>query len=97
MAAICLPPTHSISHWPSQPLFQTAVFSNWPRFTQDGYWFLAAPSGGKDPKPPYIQIQSDHWTFLTRGIEAPYLDWRQVMPSPDREITTVKLAEELLR
>lgn len=71
-------------------------FFGWPGFTDDGDWLLALepPVEGKEPRPAYIQVQSEHWTFLTRGIEGTYPNWRQVMPSANRNAARVHLTDD---
>jgi DNA polymerase III sliding clamp (beta) subunit (PCNA family) len=86
------------------PIDESAVipsrkFLNWSGFADDGDWLLAVqpPEEGANPKPPYIQIQSQHWIFLTRGIEGQYPDWRQIMPGQDRKFTRVVLSDQAVK
>jgi DNA polymerase III sliding clamp (beta) subunit (PCNA family) len=85
------------------PLAESVVipdrkFLNWSGFADDGDWLLAVEppvtKKGETPGLPSMQIQSQHWTFLTRGIDGQYPDWRQIVPRPDRTFTTIKLSEE---
>jgi hypothetical protein len=68
-------------------------FLNWPAFLQDGDWSVAVGSS-KEEQPPWVQIQSDHWTLLTEAIKGPYPDWRQVVPDPERKVTKLTLSPQ---
>ena len=84
------------------PMSESAVIPNrkflgWSGFADDGDWSLAIEpavvKGTEVVTPAYIQIMSEHWTILTRGIDGQYPNWRQVMPSPGRSFTRVQLIE----
>ena len=80
-------------------------FLNWSGFLDDGLWSLAVqpgkepePSKDKDQKeekePGFIQIVSNHWTFITKLVDGVYPNWKQVLPDPNRPKTGFHLPEE---
>jgi DNA polymerase III sliding clamp (beta) subunit (PCNA family) len=85
-------------------LSESAIIPNrkflaWAGFADDGDWLMAADppvpdKEGKTQTPGWVQIQSERWTFRTKTIEGKFPNWRQVVPSPERACTTVKLSEQ---
>ena len=69
----------------------TRKFLTWPGFVEDGGWRLRYEAG-KDGN-AWLQIDSDHWSYVTRSIEGNYPNWKEVMGTPDVKWTRVMLAE----
>jgi DNA polymerase III sliding clamp (beta) subunit (PCNA family) len=82
--------------WSESVVVPNRRFFSWSGLAEDGDWKLTVqpPVPQKEPSPAYIQIQSNHWTFITRCLEGIYPDWRQVMPPSDRDCTSVQLTDE---
>jgi DNA polymerase III sliding clamp (beta) subunit (PCNA family) len=53
-------------------------FLSWTGFMEDGDCTLGVR---KEKETGYVQLKSDHWTFITRQIEGSYPKWKQVVPS----------------
>lgn len=71
------------------PLRQSLVipshrFLAWREFHRDGNWELrvAGEPESKSKTAPLVQISSRRWRYITRQIEGPYPNWRQVVPDP---------------
>src|SRR5206468_2558521 len=71
----------------------------------DGPWKLrmlpavkADPEAKKADKtkeePPWLQIDSDHWTYIARAIDGKYPNWRQVVPYETSKWNRVMLSAE---
>lgn len=68
-------------------------FLLWPEFSADGDWCAGVrPATGKEPG--YVQIHSNRWRFITRLIDEPFPNWRNVVPEESRPGTRVELTEE---
>lgn len=66
---------------------------SWKSFQQDGAWKLRSrPGSGDDP--PWIEIASHHWRFLSRGIGVSYPQWKAVLPDPATYRTTISINPE---
>jgi DNA polymerase III sliding clamp (beta) subunit (PCNA family) len=68
-------------------------FLTWPEFSADGDW-CACARPAKDKEPGYVQINSNRWQFITKLIDEPFPNWRNVVPEENRPGTTVELTEE---
>jgi DNA polymerase III sliding clamp (beta) subunit (PCNA family) len=70
-------------------------FLAWRGFTQDGIWRLrtGTPPGQSTP---LVEISSENWSFVTRGIDGKYPDWRRVIPAAPEYKTTVTIPLEEL-
>ena len=90
-------------HIPESLIVPTRKFVAWPGFLNDGPWRLRMlPAVKADPKdkkadkskeePPWLQIESDRWTYIARGIDGTYPNWRHVVPSETENWTRVTLA-----
>ncbi len=67
-------------------------FLAWREFNLDGAWQLkvADTAESKDKAAPLVQLSSRRWRFITRQIEGPYPNWRQVVPD-SRARTIIEL------
>jgi hypothetical protein len=97
---------------PEPLIIPTAKFVTWPGFMNDGPWKLRMlPAIKVDPKdkkadkskeaPPWLQIDSEHWSYVARAIDGQYPNWKQVLPTVDGKWTQVVLdpsaAKDMLR
>jgi len=80
-------------------LIPDVKFLHWSGFNEDGPWKLAAQPGKKKDDAGWLQLQSDHWTFITRKPDHTIPNWRQVVPTDGTAKLTVifsKAATEFL-
>ena len=87
---------------PEPLIIPTGKFVTWPGFMNDGPWKLRMlPAVKVDPKdkkadkstesPPWLQIDSDHWSYVARAIDGEYPNWKQVVPTVEGKWTKVAL------
>ena len=90
---------------PESLIIPTQKFVVWAGFQEDGPWKLRMlPAVKADPEdkkadktkeePPWLQIDSDHWTYIARAIDGKYPNWRQVVPSDMAQWNRILLAPE---
>lgn len=77
---------------PKSVIVPARKFLAWAGFSADGDWHLALALD-KEKQPSWAQLQSDHWTFVTKAIDGAYPNWRQVLPADDGKTTRVTLSE----
>jgi len=93
---------------PESLIVPTRKFVAWPGFLNDGPWSLRMlPAVKNDPEdkkadkskeePPWLQIESERWTYIARGIDGTYPNWRQVVPSETASWTRITLAPASLQ
>jgi DNA polymerase III sliding clamp (beta) subunit (PCNA family)/exonuclease VII small subunit len=93
---------------PESLIIPTRKFLAWPGFVNDGVWKLRMlpvvkvdPNDQKADKskdaPPWLRIDSDHWSYVARGIDGQYPNWKQVLPSDTNKWTQLILGEEALQ
>jgi DNA polymerase III sliding clamp (beta) subunit (PCNA family) len=91
---------------PESLIIPTRKFVTWPGFVTDGAWRLKMlPAVKVDPKetdkskeePAWFEIHSDHWSYLTRGIDGQYPSWKQVLPADTNNWTQLILGEEAVQ
>lgn len=61
---------------PEPVLIPNRKFVGWKPFAADGEWQLRV----RDGETGLVQINSRHWSFVTRQIEGTYPNYRQVIP-----------------
>ena len=73
---------------PKSIIIPSAKFPIWPGFVEDGPWTLRyqpeVMGKGKarvGAQPTWIELDSAHWTYLTKPIEGEYPNWQQVVPT----------------
>ena len=87
---------------PEPLIIPTGKFVTWPGFMNDGPWkLLMLPAIKIDPKdkkadkskeaPPWLQIDSDHWSYIARAIDGEYPNWKQVVPNVEGKWTKIAL------
>jgi DNA polymerase III sliding clamp (beta) subunit (PCNA family)/exonuclease VII small subunit len=87
---------------PEPLIIPTGKFVTWPGFMNDGPWKLRMLPGVKvDPNdkkadkskeaPPWLQIDSNHWSYVARAIDGQYPNWKQVVPTVDAKWTQIVL------
>jgi hypothetical protein len=72
---------------PESIIVHSDKFLTWAGFMEDGPWTLRFQPGTK-PKtaskiagqPAWVRLDSDHWTYVSKPMEGPYLNWKQVVP-----------------
>jgi DNA polymerase III sliding clamp (beta) subunit (PCNA family) len=69
-------------------------FLGWHSFWEDGVCTLAVIPC-KDKELGWVQLQSEHWTFITRQIEGEYPHWKQIVPQ-GRPDTVIQLNAEAI-
>jgi DNA polymerase III sliding clamp (beta) subunit (PCNA family) len=88
---------------PGALIIPTGRFASWPGFVNDGPWKLRTlPAVKVDPDdhkadrsqeaPPWVQIDSQHWSYVIRGIDGQFPEWRQAVPAVTGSWTRVVLA-----
>jgi len=89
---------------PESLIVPTQKFVLWPGFQTDGPWKLRMlPAIKADPKdekadkskeePPWLQIDSDHWSYVARAVDGTYPNWQQVVPNQTSGWNRVMLAD----
>lgn len=74
-------------------LLPNKKFVQWSGFKEDGDWKLSLlPVKNKDEQ-AWLQLQSDHWTFLSRRQDATCPNWRHVIPSPTEAKTMLRFSQ----
>jgi DNA polymerase III sliding clamp (beta) subunit (PCNA family) len=87
---------------PEPLIIPSGRFVTWPGFMNDGAWKLRMlPAIKVDPKdkkvdrskesPPWLQIDSDHWSYVARAIDGEYPSWKQVVPNVEGKWTKLVL------
>jgi DNA-binding FrmR family transcriptional regulator len=88
---------------PEPLIIPSHKFPCWAGFVEDGPWKLSMLPGVKAPedekkkareqqeKPPWFQIQSDRWSYIAKAVNGDYPNWKQVVPVPSGDCTTVVL------
>lgn len=77
-------------------LLPNKKFVQWSGFLDDGDWKVSILPPPKDKEPGWLQVQSEHWTFLHRMDENKCPNWRQVVPLPTDAKTFVRFSEAAL-
>lgn len=82
---------------PSSAIIPPGKFLTWPGFMEDGPWalrFQPAVKGKTDAesKPPWVRLDSDHWTYVAKAIEGEYPNWKQVVPAAEDSKSQVVLS-----
>ena len=67
-------------------------FLEWSGFKEDGPWQLSVQPARKKDDPAWLQIQSDHWSFIAKKTDHPVPRWRGVVPESKR--ITVKFSPQ---
>ncbi|NDE99640.1 MAG: hypothetical protein EB034_15395, partial [Verrucomicrobia bacterium] len=65
-------------------------FLHWPKFMENGVGQLSVKSATKKEMPT-LKLQSGPWTLVTKSTDQEFPHWKQVVPSPESYLTTVKL------
>jgi DNA polymerase III sliding clamp (beta) subunit (PCNA family) len=78
---------------PQSVIVPNRKFLGWSGFNADGNWRVGVLIDKKG-EPEWLELQSDHWSFITKPIQGNYPNWRQVVPTEDRNVTRVTLSEE---
>ena len=92
MAGICSRRTPSSSPSRNPSSCPTRKFLGWSGFAQDGEWRVGVAL--KKGEPEWLELRSDHWSFITKPIQGNYPNWRQVVPREGQNTTAVTLSEE---
>ena len=77
-------------------LLPNQKFVQWSGFLDDGDWKVSILPSPKDKEPGWLQVQSDHWTFLSRKQADLCPNWRQAVPSPTEAKSFVRFSEAAL-
>jgi DNA polymerase III sliding clamp (beta) subunit (PCNA family) len=81
---------------PKSVIVPARKFLAWPGFSADGDWRVALLPD-QNQQSLWVQLQSDHWTFITKPIDGIYPNWRQVVPAENRKVTRVTLNDEAIQ
>jgi len=68
-------------------------FLGWKGFNQDGEWSLKTGRSNKQ-NAPLIELTSNHWRFVARGIDGNFPNWRQVIPEATSFKTIINIDPE---
>jgi len=79
---------------PKSILIPHTKFSEWKGFLDDGDWKLALREAKNAREDGWLQLQSDHWTFLAKQTTEKCVNWRQCVPASDRAATSIRLSDE---
>ena len=84
---------------PKSIALPTRKFLSWKGVLEDGQWRVGFKDAVKGPKGIIkehgsVIVQTDNWTFITKAIEAEYPKWKNVLPNPKRNKTTISLPPE---
>jgi len=93
---------------PESLIVPSRKFVVWLGFQQDGPWKLRMlPAVKPDPEdekadkskeePPWLQIESDHWTYVARAIDGVYPSWRQCVPASTDDWNRVLLSPDSVK
>jgi DNA polymerase III sliding clamp (beta) subunit (PCNA family) len=93
---------------PEPLIIQTRKFVTWPGFVNDGPWKLRMlPAVKSDPKdkeadrskdePPWLQIESDRWTYIARAIDGDFPNWKHVVPPTNGDWTRITLEDSAMQ
>jgi DNA polymerase III sliding clamp (beta) subunit (PCNA family) len=77
---------------PQSVIVPTRKFLGWSGFAQDGEWRVGVAL--KKDEPEWLELRSDHWSFITKPIQGNYPNWRQVIPREGQNTTAIALSEE---
>ncbi len=80
------------------PLKETLVVPNhpfigWRGFNEDGDWELRVRSGAEH-RPPFFELASNHWRYISRSLDGQYPNWRQIVPDGNGISATIDIAPE---
>ena len=65
-------------------------FLRWNKFMEDGAGQLSVkPATAKTGS--WVELKSGAWTFITKGCDDEFPNWKQVVPAADSHLTTVQL------
>ncbi len=78
---------------PQSVIVPNRKFLGWSGFNADGNWRVGVLIDKKG-EPEWLELQSDHWSFITKPISGNYPNWRQVIPCTVPKTATVTLSEE---
>jgi hypothetical protein len=79
---------------PKSVIIPSRKFIGWSGFSADGDWRVGVKLDEEKGEPEWLELRSDHWTFITKPIQGTYPNWRQVVPEDGEKVTTVTLSEE---
>ena len=68
-------------------------FLTWAGFKDDGAWKLSLQAGKTAEALVWLQLQSDHWTFIIKRSDHKIPNWRQVVPASDSFKLRVQFSE----
>lgn len=78
---------------PQSVIVPNRKFLGWSGFNADGDWRVGVLIDKKG-EPEWMELQSDHWSIITKPIQGNYPNWRQVVPTEERHATRVALNED---
>jgi DNA polymerase III sliding clamp (beta) subunit (PCNA family) len=61
-------------------------FLVWQGFLKDGEWRIRVRPTSKEDG-AWIELASRHWSFVTKALDGPYPDWRQIEPGESADKT----------
>lgn len=76
-------------------IIPTRKFLGWKDWWVDGDGTLAIKAPVKANDTTWLEFKADQWTFLTRGQDLPFPNWKQVMPNQEAR-TTIVIPEQAL-
>lgn len=67
-------------------------FLRWNRFMEEATALTLQPKTKKDGS--WVQLKSGRWTFITKGCDEEFPNWKQVVPAADASLTQVRFDTE---
>ncbi|MBE0542254.1 MAG: hypothetical protein IH623_12775 [Verrucomicrobia bacterium] len=81
-------------HLKQSVIIPNSKFLLWNGFvTEDGCQFVVQ-NDPKNKELGWVQLQTPRWTYTTRKIAGDYPNWKQAVPTPSAQGTTLKLSAE---
>lgn len=83
-------------------IIPTRKFLGWSGVWEEEMCRIAYQPGKEDEKTKvreagWVQFKTNHWTFTTRQIQGLYPNWKQVVPTPTQNWTTIKLSDPSIK
>jgi DNA polymerase III sliding clamp (beta) subunit (PCNA family) len=77
-------------------LLPNKKFVQWNGFMDDGDWKVSILPPEKKDEPGWLQVESDHWRFISKRVEGQCPNWRNAVPSPTEAKTLIRFSAEAL-
>jgi DNA polymerase III sliding clamp (beta) subunit (PCNA family) len=75
-------------------IIPNSKFLLWNGFDTEAGCQFVVQNDPKDKELGWVQLQTPRWTYTTRKIAGDYPNWKQAVPTPSAQGTTLKLSAE---